>query len=301
MINTQQKRSSGFTLIELLVVIAIIAILAAILFPVFAQAKAAAKKATAISNCKELNLGQIMYSNDYDDQYVPYFSYWNPATYTTGAPSEYWPGLISPYIQKANTGATSAGGQQILAQDLSKIFFDPIESLTFPTTGGYGNIASWGISDDIVNWWEPSGVSTTYIPVNGSTVNAPANALIFVETWDWLSASATSDPGYPGSALALSIFDNNGPQPYNPNYTHDGQPAPRNGAIETVQSTYNQQYHVRCNPTGVYPCNENYVYPGDPKGQNVVGFCDGHVKSINVGQLSTTPSYWSISGTGQWP
>jgi len=62
---TKQRRA--FTLIELLVVIAIIAILAAILFPVFAQAKAAAKAASGLSNVKQLALAQQMYINDYDD------------------------------------------------------------------------------------------------------------------------------------------------------------------------------------------------------------------------------------------
>jgi len=57
----------AFTLIELLVVIAIIAILAAILFPVFAQAKLAAKKTADLSNLKQLSLAAIMYTNDYDD------------------------------------------------------------------------------------------------------------------------------------------------------------------------------------------------------------------------------------------
>ena len=60
----------AFTLIELLVVIAIIAILAAILFPVFAQAKLAAKKAVSISNQKQLGLAMLMYANDYDDMYA---------------------------------------------------------------------------------------------------------------------------------------------------------------------------------------------------------------------------------------
>ena len=60
---------NAFTLIELLVVIAIIAILAAILFPVFAQAKLAAKKITSVSNQKQQGLGLIMYAGDYDDMY----------------------------------------------------------------------------------------------------------------------------------------------------------------------------------------------------------------------------------------
>ena len=61
------KRQNGFTLIELLVVIAIIAILAAILFPVFAQAKAAAKKTNSLSNQKQIGLAAMMYAGDYDD------------------------------------------------------------------------------------------------------------------------------------------------------------------------------------------------------------------------------------------
>jgi prepilin-type N-terminal cleavage/methylation domain-containing protein/prepilin-type processing-associated H-X9-DG protein len=60
-------RNRAFTLIELLVVIAIIAILAAILFPVFAQAKMAAKKTSDLSNLKQHSLSSIMYAGDYDD------------------------------------------------------------------------------------------------------------------------------------------------------------------------------------------------------------------------------------------
>lgn len=93
------KRKNAFTLIELLVVIAIIAILAAILFPVFAQAKAAAKKSASISNAKQTSLATIMYAGDYDDVNVVAIN-WS----TDGAPVLYggagyqpWSWLVQPY------------------------------------------------------------------------------------------------------------------------------------------------------------------------------------------------------------
>ena len=79
----------AFTLIELLVVIAIIAILAAILFPVFAQAKAAAKKASCLSNLKQIGTATILYLGDSDDTY-PISSYYDPAANTLRS---WWYGL----------------------------------------------------------------------------------------------------------------------------------------------------------------------------------------------------------------
>gem|GEM_PF-518720 len=79
--QTSKNGSKGFTLIELLVVIAIIAILAAILFPVFAQAKAAAKKSAALSNTKQTGTGILLYSTDYDD-YFPLMHSIDPITGT---------------------------------------------------------------------------------------------------------------------------------------------------------------------------------------------------------------------------
>jgi prepilin-type N-terminal cleavage/methylation domain-containing protein/prepilin-type processing-associated H-X9-DG protein len=88
------NRKQAFTLIELLVVIAIIAILAAILFPVFAQAKAAAKKTTSISNMKQIGLAFIMYSNDQEDNLPP--------TASGGGPEDnliWWHQAVGPYVK----------------------------------------------------------------------------------------------------------------------------------------------------------------------------------------------------------
>jgi len=72
--SIQSQRKTAFTLIELLVVIAIISILAAILFPVFARARENARRASCMSNLKQLGLGMMMYTQDYDEHYP--FSAW---------------------------------------------------------------------------------------------------------------------------------------------------------------------------------------------------------------------------------
>jgi prepilin-type N-terminal cleavage/methylation domain-containing protein/prepilin-type processing-associated H-X9-DG protein len=66
------RSKAGFTLIELLVVIAIIAILAAILFPVFAQARAKARQISCLSNMNQIGKATMMYSQDYDEMLFPY-------------------------------------------------------------------------------------------------------------------------------------------------------------------------------------------------------------------------------------
>jgi len=65
----------GFTLIELLVVIAIIAILAAILFPVFAKAREKARQSSCLSNLKQLGLACLSYAQDYDERWATYYHF----------------------------------------------------------------------------------------------------------------------------------------------------------------------------------------------------------------------------------
>jgi prepilin-type N-terminal cleavage/methylation domain-containing protein/prepilin-type processing-associated H-X9-DG protein len=96
-------RRTGFTLIELLVVIAIIAILAAILFPVFAQAREKARSASCLSNQKQIGLGIMMYVQDYDETYPMAYYYINGANSANGYVQ--WTGLVNPYVKqlKGNT------------------------------------------------------------------------------------------------------------------------------------------------------------------------------------------------------
>jgi prepilin-type N-terminal cleavage/methylation domain-containing protein len=169
----------AFTLIELLVVIAIIAILAAILFPVFAQAKVAAKATSSLSNNKELALGAIMYTGDYDDTAVP-SDLWGggyPIWFgITGSDYSPWSYTMAPYL-KSNA-----------------IDQDPLQNTIGPVQAGwaaswwYGYQAQFGYNYTV---WSPTlgfNFATTKVtPVSMTSVARPADVPLFTENYGGLS------------------------------------------------------------------------------------------------------------------
>src|SRR4051794_6200959 len=125
---------TGFTLIELLVVIAIIAILAAILFPVFAQAREAARKTTCLSNCKQLGAALMQYCQDYDETIV-LNSYGSDAS---------WADMLQPYIKNdgilvcpSSSKLTSGTSQDAWLTNQKRL-------CTYSLNNVYYNNATWG-------------------------------------------------------------------------------------------------------------------------------------------------------------
>jgi prepilin-type N-terminal cleavage/methylation domain-containing protein/prepilin-type processing-associated H-X9-DG protein len=192
-----RQRSRGFTLIELLVVIAIIAILAAILFPVFAKAREAARKTSCLSNMKQIGTAAQMYAQDYDEV-MPTVIFANYPAGFWGSPTwnaygwGYIFTLLDPYTKNtgiyacpsANRQLVGPAGQQInLSYAYNEYLYDMgrgYSSLAALAGNQHGvaNIAVIGESRfaGIFNDWDNGGTggSTPY-PVNFLARTALAN------------------------------------------------------------------------------------------------------------------------------
>ena len=155
----------GFTLIELLVVIAIIAILAAILFPVFAQARAKARQAQCLSNQKQLGVAFMAYVQDYDETF-PMANY-----RITGAPDNTpWQHVIDPYV-KANF-------PQIVSQAANKqisVYACPDWRKTGDGSVPARPSSSYGVNQNLM----PSLVTNPALRVHSlAEINAPASLVL---------------------------------------------------------------------------------------------------------------------------
>jgi len=197
-----KKSFRAFTLIELLVVIAIIAILAAILFPVFAQAKVAAKKTVSASNIKQLGLALAGYTNDYDD-YLPYPG-WMPAMDGSNRRSCYcWKWAIQPYIK--NTGIYLSPGWENPSEALwnwqcMDLGLNP-EADTMEWQNGigisYAGSNSWAHLDTVYWWnggadnWHPNAVNMSSVPRVGTLMSFMESRGFYPDlgtwtmTWRW--------------------------------------------------------------------------------------------------------------------
>jgi prepilin-type N-terminal cleavage/methylation domain-containing protein/prepilin-type processing-associated H-X9-DG protein len=178
-------KSSGFTLIELLVVIAIIAVLAAILFPVFAQAREKARQITCVSNLKQIGLATLAYSQDYDETY-PMQVYTNPP----GNRNISWREAVMPYVKNgAGQRSTVAGSQ----------YLDPTRAVggmwSCPTTEG---IKVYQANPNIVGDAyprKPGGTSGgTYMPASVAAITRPADLGMIFEVGIDLTANEAGTP-----------------------------------------------------------------------------------------------------------
>ena len=179
------SRKKGFTLIELLVVIAIIALLAAILFPVFARARENARKSSCLNNLKQIGLGLAQYTQDYDENLIRAWYVNNQATDTTYYK---WMDAIYPYVKS----------EQIFKCPSHAVArYRYYKTVTTGTTTDYGsysiNSAYYGGGD---NYKSPGGE----IGVTQADVEAPSTTVwvmdgeypnAFEFAWDFAGSNPT--------------------------------------------------------------------------------------------------------------
>ena len=189
---------SAFTLIELLVVIAIIAILAAILFPVFAQAKVAALKTVALSNAKQIGIATQLYSDANDDMLIKSYFGFRPAGGQWGPVYFDWRYSLDPYLARAKGLLADPTSQFKDEKFFNRSYYDPANakndiyvSGNFAVNGHVIGFANGDLNDPINT---PTGLASA------NQVDEPADTIMLVPNrsrWrdlKWNFASKTKEP-----------------------------------------------------------------------------------------------------------
>jgi len=194
------RRLSGFTLIELLVVIAIIAILASILFPVFARARENARRAACLSNLKQIGLGIQMYTQDYDEKLV---SYAYPPS-VQGDPGTYgWQVALMPYVKSTQLFVCPSATK---ISTYASASCDPTHVSTTSTgAGSYGyNYAFLG------NYTRADGIHNVLNDISLAAVTSPAETVMVNEISGLCGLGPTYPPTYWDNSGSVTCNTSNG-------------------------------------------------------------------------------------------
>jgi len=289
-------RPRGFTLIELLVVIAIIAILAAILFPVFAQAREKSRAASCISNQKQIGVGVMMYVQDFDETYPMAYYYVNGATSKNGYVQ--WTGLVDPYVKQLHGATTiwvcpSHGLRGFAPTNFTSPGNCPPGQI--PQTAGVQDIQADRMSY-IANELIMPRKKYASIPqnvVSQAAVDAPADVIAVAEMTDVLGAMNDSSPT--GGAAIKSHRPTNGVSDNGAVYNGETGVVGPVYALTPVQAWSAINYAIANNNAGGQH-HIAYISADRHSGGATYVFADGHAKWMKLEMTLNPASYkWGKS------